>query len=778
LAKIKVSSTDDITDRKLFKESLKKQKDEFETIFNLVPAQIWYKDTHNNFIRVNSRVCTDIGMTNNKIEGHSAKELFPLFADQYFKDDLEVLNARKPKFGIIEQINTAKGEIRWVHTDKIPVFDNKGEVTGLIAFVQDITDRKRSEEALRNSEARLHTLVHTIPDLIWLKDVNGVFLSCNKMFERLFGASQEDIIGKTDYDFMEPELADFFREHDRKAMVAGKSTTNEESITFADDGHRVFLETIKTPMYDTLGTLIGVLGIGRDITERKKTEEALRESDAQLTSIYNTVGDVIFLLSIEEEENYRFISVNQSFDRITGISREQVIGKRVNEIIQEPSLSLVLGKYRQAIKEKTIVRWEETTVYPTGRLTGEVSVAPVFDVAGCCTHLVGSVHDTTERNKAEEALRESEERYRNILEVSPVGIAVHQDGKIVFINQAGLKLLGAESYDQIIGKHISEIIHPDELDRAWDRIKRMMAGEKGLYPTEDVYIKLDGTPINVEVMATPLTFNLKPAVQVIVMDITERKRAEEKIRKLTEELEQRVVKRTAQLVEANKELEAFSYSVSHDLRAPLRHISGYVDLLNKRFHDSLPEKGKHYLDSIADSAHQMGALIDDLLQLSKTGRQELKMADLDMNQVIQEALDLIKHEQKDRDIEWIIANLPIVFGDHSLLRLVWINLLSNAVKFTRTRNKTRIEINFRSENEEIIFFVRDNGVGFDMKYSQKLFGVFQRLHSVEKFEGTGVGLANVRRIILKHRGRTWAEAEPDKGSVFYFTLPVHKEEIS
>jgi PAS domain S-box-containing protein len=662
-----------------------------------------------------------------------------------------------------------------VHTDKIPAFGKDGEVTGLIAFVQDITERKRSEEALRNSETRLHSLVQTIPDLVWLKDVNGVYLSCNKMFERMFGASEAEIVGKTDYDFVDRELADSFLMHDRNAMEAGKPTSNEESVTFVDDGHRAFLETIKTPMYDNLGKLIGVLGIGRDITERKHAEEKLHKSDEQLTSIYNTVGDVIFLLAVEEEEKYRFISVNQSFYKITGISREEVIGKRVNEIIHEPSLSMVLGKYRQAIEENTIVRWEETTDYPAGRLTGEVSIAPVFDAAGHCTHLVGSVHDNTMRKKVEEALRESEMRYRNILEVSPVGIAVHQDEKIVFINPAGLKLLGAESYDKIIGKPLTEIIHPDLHGRAWDRIKRMMAGEEGLYPTEDIYLKFDGTPINVEVMATPLTFNLKPAVQVIVMDITERKRAEEKIRKLTEDLELRVEQRTAQLVDANKDLEAFSYSVSHDLRAPLRHISGYVDLLIKRFHDSLPEKAKHYLDSIAGSAHQMGSLIDDLLQFSKTGRQEMKKAELDMNQVFQEAMDRIKQDKQDRDIEWVIANMPIVFGDFSLLRLVWINLLSNAVKFTRTRKKTRIEINFRIEKNEIIFFVRDNGVGFDMKYSQKLFGVFQRLHSTAEFEGTGIGLANVRRIILRHQGRTWAESELDKGATFYFTLPVHKE---
>ena len=244
------------------------------------------------------------------------------------------------------------------------------------------------------------------------------------------------------------------------------------------------------------------------------------------------------------------------------------------------------------------------------------------------------------------------------------------------------------------------------------------------------------------------------------------------------ELEQRVAQRTSQLEEVNKELESFSYSVSHDLRAPLRHISGFVGLLTRRFDESLPAKAKHYLESIADSAHQMGTLIDDLLQFSRTSHQEMVLSELDMEVVLQEALDQIKLDIKNQNIEWVIAPLPKVVGDKSLLRLVWLNLLSNAVKFTRKKEKTRIEINSSIHGDEIVFSVKDNGVGFDMKYSQKLFGVFQRLHSTETFEGTGIGLANVKRIILKHGGCTWAEAEPDKGATFYFTLPYSKEKIS
>jgi signal transduction histidine kinase len=267
-------------------------------------------------------------------------------------------------------------------------------------------------------------------------------------------------------------------------------------------------------------------------------------------------------------------------------------------------------------------------------------------------------------------------------------------------------------------------------------------------------------------LALPSPAQLRRANQSLQKEVDERKQASDRIERLNTEL----LSQTAKLEAANQELEAFGYTVSHDLRAPLRHIDGYVDMLRDEA-PAVGEKGTRYMKVISESAKQMGLLIDGLLAFSRMGRSAMTLAPTAMAKLIEDVRVELAPDMKDRTIEWHIGPLPSVRVDRALFKLVWTNLLSNAVKYTKNREKTVISIGYEEKGAELEFFVKDNGAGFDMKYIENLFGIFQRLHLKEEFEGTGIGLANVRRIVARHGGRTWAQGELDAGATFYFTIP-------
>lgn len=375
------------------------------------------------------------------------------------------------------------------------------------------------------------------------------------------------------------------------------------------------------------------------------------------------------------------------------------------------------------------------------------------------------------RRRAEEELQSSEERYRSLVEISPDALFVASAGRIVFVNSAGLKLFDGNDPKQVVGKQAVDLFHPEERDQIRARLDLVVREQRPISFTEHRALRVDGTIRSVEVAAAPLTFEGKPAAQVIVHDITQRKQSEEEIRRLNSELEQRVNERTAELEEANRELEAFSYSVSHDLRAPLRHIEGFVEILKVTKSQCLDGEAKGHLQTIADAAKQMGRLIDDLLTFSRTARAELRKTRINLNDIVRHVIRDLQLDMQNRDVDWNIHQLPSAEGDANLLHQVFSNLICNALKYSRTRKPARIEIGSQVDAKEITIFVRDNGVGFDKRYAHKLFGVFQRLHRASEFEGTGIGLANVRRIVNRHGGRTWADGELDAGATFYFTLP-------
>jgi len=494
-------------------------------------------------------------------------------------------------------------------------------------------------------------------------------------------------------------------------------------------------------------------------------EQAIRASELSYRRLFEAARDGILIL---EADTGRISDVNPFLTEMLGFSHTELAGTPIWEL--GPFKDIVANKAKfEQLHRDGYVRYENLPLETKdGRRIAVEFVSNVYR-AGEQSVIQCNVRDITERKNAETALI----RLASIVESSNDAIIGKDLSAIVTSWNKGAENIFGYTAAEMIGTSIKRLIPAEKLHEEDQLLEKVKLGEN-VKPFETLRRAKDGRLINVSLTSSAIKDADGKIVGVskVARNITERKEAEDKIHQLNVDLERRVVERTAELQTANHDLEAFSYSVSHDLRAPLRHIMGFMQLLEKEAGSSLSEKSLERMATICQAAKRMGKLIDDLLALSRIGRMELQKSEVDLAELVRQTLGDFQAETGKRGIVWKIHPLPSVRGDGALLQMVLVNLISNAVKFTGSRAQAEIEIGCApSSDSETVIFIRDNGAGFDPLYAGKLFGVFQRLHSQDQFEGTGIGLANVQRIIHRHGGRVWAEGVVDVGATFYFSIP-------
>ncbi len=589
-----------------------------------------------------------------------------------------------------------------------------------------------------------------------------------------------------------------------KALREGKEIEPSEYNVTCKDGKVRVMEISGTFVTDKLVTIF------IDLTKRKLSEEALAESEEKFRLLAENSVDCIWMMNTR----LKFTYLSPSVERMMGFKAEQWVGTTLRSHFRKKEFLKVSVLAAKSLKNyKTF----DYVVFETKMLNSkneevdiEISGKALLNSKGKLIGLQGVTKDITERKKAEKILKDSKIKLQLLYDSSSDAIMLLDEKGFFDCNEATLRLFGCANREEFCSRHPADFSPPTQPDGTdsmiYARNNIAVALKEGSKRFEHLHRRLDGTDFPAEVLLDALMLEGRKVLQARVYDITERKQVYEELAKYRDHLEELVRKRTAELVKrvaeveqlniemvnlseglqisnksleatthqlgnANKELEAFAYSVSHDLRAPLRNIDGFSQILLEDYSGILDKQGRHYLQRVRAGTQNMGQLIDDILSLSRSGRHPMDKKTINMESIVREVCKSLKNELKDRKIDFVVHECSPALADSHLVKIVLTNLLSNALKFTRMRENAKIEIGSMTEDGHTAFFIKDNGAGFDMKYADKLFVAFQRLHRAEDYEGSGIGLAIVQRIIHRHGGRIWAESEIDVGTTFYFTLP-------
>jgi PAS domain S-box-containing protein len=698
------------------------------------------------------------------------------------KDALKIINKEDHWTGELKR-QTKDGKIIFVHSSTSTIRDNRGNITGYVAVSFDITNQKELHAKVNH----LASLVEQSTEAIISTGLDNRVISWNNGAEELYQVPKTDAIGKnftslgiTNKDGN--DLSVLFKQAFEKATV------KTEMNFIRKDGTSFFGVITASVVKDEQGEIKSVVYIINDISLRHQMEEKLQKSNEELEQRVKERTEEIY----KNEQRFRALIENSTegialidetgeiFYRSPAaykITGEVPLGKTM-ELIHPEDKEMVKNKHLDSLKQPAIpLSWQGRFQHSSGEyIWMEGTLTNLMHISGV-NAVVANYRNISERKKAEEELIRSEKLYRNLFENMLHGFSYCKtefaDGRLKDFTYLGVnheyeKMTGLKN---VQGKRLSDI-DPDFLKTDNEYAAVITRVSQGGNPEKiESYVK----PLDAWFSAS-LYSPEKGYFVTLIDNITETKRQEHRIKKLNEELEARVIKRTRQLKKTNEELEAFSYSVSHDLRAPLRAIIGFTAILEEDYCNKLDDEAKRITSIIKSNTLKMGHLIDDLLTFSRMGRQDIVKTNINTCEMVNEIINQPDVTQyiNGKKIKWNIHSLPNINGDSITMRQVWINLISNAVKYSGKTSLPEIEIGSFIKEGKTIFFIKDNGVGFDEKYKSKLFRVFQRLHSADEFEGTGIGLAIVEKIISKHDGNVWAEAAAGKGATFYFNLPSYE----
>lgn len=665
----------------------------------------------------------------------------------------------------ISALATAARRIRAGDLDcRIPAGPGNDEISTLIRDFNGMAGALAGQQqALRESERRFREMYERAPLPYQSLDAAGTILDVNDAWLGLFDRTKEDVKGRFIGDFLTEDSQAVLGERFARFKRDRHTEDNIFEIVRGDGGRRLVSVNGRVS-HDADGEFLCTHCILTDVTARIEHEQHLRLS----ASVFAHANEAIAIT----DAHANIVTVSPRFSEITGYAPEEVIGKNPR-ILQSGRQDPAFYRAMWAALASDKGHWsgeiwnrrKDGSLYPEW-----LSISAVRNDDGVVTNYVAIFTDLSERVAADAAVRSSEQRYRTMFENAPEGVwIIGADERTLEVNQHLCDLLGYPR-EAMLGKKPTDFADADNRRIFEAQKARRTTTAKRMY--EVALRHSDGRSIPVHFSAISLfgEDGALTAVLAFVSDITERKAHEEERQRLHAELEQRVVERTRALQDANRELEAFSYSVSHDLRAPLRAINGFSHALQEEYGQLLDDNGKHYLARVRAGSERMGELIDNLIELSQLSRREMDIAPVDLSAIAGEVAAELQAGEPLRQVAWIIPKELKTSGDAVLLRVALMNLLGNAWKYTARRNQARIEFGLDESRGRRVFFVRDNGAGFDMAHAGKLFGAFQRLHSPADYPGNGIGLATVARIVHRHGGEVWAEGTPGEGATFHFTI--------